>query len=612
MADSNRIEALRSICESCPSYGEAREFKGQKFEAKRFDRILTEESKYGIMGVSQMISGNLLRIVDGAIDGKEWQTSSWDGGTVRGRGNGGGDKTMCFFDPQEWTRKITRKTQQTELMYIHHKYCMRQFIAADGVHGVYFDDRSGLGQISRATGLATKFLMLDMQKFALALDMNIVLGNFALDVAEDQKGNAIASAGALFDGILKQVVQNETGTYYPAVKSAEPLPTLAAGQEFALKYQGQFIDIYADATELTQAINDLCLDINGEKLFTAILDGQDLIITGSNPTKLVYGDNYLEVYVFEGSLSNCDKFLPFTVLQNAMQMEYVEEACFFPYKALNKTNIYDEFLEVIQQFRAKLIALSATGMVSDVASMSDMYIGMPPEMYDLMDFARINKMCGCENAIEQTAAIERLMPRFVPLKVLASTGIWFMTTPENIVFLTNQAEGMETEIWYEQKCNEINTRMEMVGNVLVMDHNLFATNAKGSPWAQKLHSPYMPKNLPHMCEEVRQGCCTGGSASTGSALTIEAKSTAIAVDDNTLSLTSSVVVPDGDSVASYEWNVYFGNTAQPPAAQAADVDIVTLTDAQVQSITMIGLSVTLASGIVIGETYLPSTKIEFC
>lgn len=609
MAGSNTIEALRSICESCPTHGEPREFKGQKFEAKRFDTELTQESRWGIMGESQMISNNLLRIVDGAIDGKQWQTSSWGGGVLRGRGNGGGDKTMCFFDPQEWTRKLKKKTMQTELMYIHHQFCMRQFIAADGVHGVYFNDNSSLGQISRSTGLATKFLMKDMEAFALGLDMNIVLGNFGLDKG-DQDGTSAVASGALIDGVIKQAIQNETGTYFPAVQGT--LPALVAPQEYALKYQGQFIGFYVDAASLNQAINDICLDINGAKMFTSVLDGQTLTITGGDPTKMIYGDNYLEIYVSEGDVSSCDKFEPFTVLQNAMNCEYMEEACLFPYKPLNKTNIYDEFLEVIQTVRAKLIGLSATGMLSDVASMQNMYIALPPEMHDLMDFARIHEMCGCENAIEKTAAIERLMPRFIPLKVLAGTGIWFMTTPENIAFLTDQAQGMNTEIWYDQECNKIKTRVEMVANVLILDHNLFATNAKGSPFASKLFAPYMPKNLPHLCEEVRKGCCTGGSVAQGQFLTLEGKTEQIAADDNTLFLTSNIEVPEGDTVDTYEWTIWINGVAQQPSAQAESVDVTGLTDADVEGITMIQLSVTLASGVVVGPSIIPGSAVENC
>jgi len=612
MAKEQVISAFRELCNQCETAKTGKEFQQGMFYAKRFNTIQTRALRQGMLQLSQTIGDGMFTVVDGVIDGAKITFSDFFGGKVRSRGTGGLDKFSCGRDVQKLKRKLREKTQSTERMYIHRDYCMLNYIGAEGVQGFYFQDGARISTIKQSMGLATTLLMYDFSSHASNLDGTNLYGNFELN------GRGEAPAGATaeykhYDGVFKQMLQQAAAVYYPAV-SVE-LPTIAAPAKYVVRHGGLPVGFYDTVAEVEAAINSLCLDVRDVRPYSAVLDGNTITIASCDPTCMFYNDDDLNITISEdGTFDGCADFLQATVIQNAMPTAHVEQPCIFDEsEKINKTNFYQYFVDKLQTIRSKMVGLSETGRINDGMFGADQYIAIDPQLYYLMDFARLEAMCGCsDNANQRQSVWDSLLPRFIPVKAMEGTGHWLWSSRQNLIFMTNENANIpDVEMWYDPNCGMVKSNTEMVGNVLVIDYNLTACNLGGSKFEEKLFAPYAPQNLPHLCPEVRTNCCVNGGSSMMQTTITGEKEYVEASDDYNLNLESSIVVPDGDSVTTVEWVVNFSTGGATAPVTGENVQITGLTEAQVTNISIIQATVTFASGEV-SMFYLPGSKVTDC
>jgi hypothetical protein len=230
------------------------------------------------------------------------------------------------------------------------------------------------------------------------------------------------------------------------------------------------------------------------------------------------------------------------------------------------------------------------------------------------DFALIEKLGACcDTGERQIQLIDQMMPRFEGLKVLEGTGLWYMTFPSNFIYLTNLNADILGVIktWHDNDCDKVKGKLEMLGNVLIADFAMVATNAKGSSFESALKSAHVPENLPHLCEDVRQNC-VGGSAD--SAFVVRAE-TCVTIDEGAdtavVSLQDDSIVPNGDSIASVVWTFYdAAGTPVTPAAQTTNTTVST-TNTIYQTLTLLTYQVTTTNGLTNTIT-IPVTSIVNC
>ena len=608
----NTIVALRQICETCTTRETDKFIGNQRFEARVLNREESHMARRGILETSEMMSNGLMVAYTGAVDGAEWEWEEILPGVVHSRATGGLSKIECGFDPQALKKKHTIKRQHTERMYIHREECMLTYIGSTLQEGggngpIYIRNNDNLITIAESRALVINLMINDMRAMARAVDGNTVLGNWAGDGGTGTIINSRVSRFPHFDGVIKQALLQGTAAYYATVEVT--LPSIASGA-FFIKWHGQFDSaITTDADDVVAAINLLRVDATGEYLYSATHLGSNVLrITANTVEQEVYGEGALQLYYSStGSVTDCDDFLTATIVENPMP--YAEQPLLFDYTTINETNFYSYFKDVVKEWKRKMVTLFETGKLPE--TMTAPYIAIDPLLLVEKDFSYLVELVAAENGGIKANMLDSMFPRFVGLKVLEGSGLWFMTFPQNVIYLTNFAADMlgVTKIWHDEDCDLVKSKNEMLGNVLVADFDLFATNAKGSSFESALTDPYQPENLPHLAPDVRSNAISGYSSDVFRASAVVSWTDGTDSANTDLRLQDASSVPAGRTIDTYAWVVYTADNTTgtvQPASQVADVTT-TMTDAQFAAIQMVGLTVTLDNGDS-DTVYIPNEK----
>lgn len=589
------ITALRELCTACDSYATDKFVGNQRLYARNLNVEESNAARRGILESSQMGEKGLMTIFTNAIDGAEFKWEEPIPALVQSRSTGGLSKTQCGFDPQSMKVKHHLKRQFTERLYIHRAECMLKYIGSTyqgtGSGPRYIGDSDNLLEVAANTDLVVDLFVNDARAFAKAIDGTVILGNFTGD---DQSGivNNGLSSFPHFDGVLKQVSQNANGTYYATVDVT--LPTVGSGAYF-VKWYGTWLGTDTTLADIVTLINS-AVDEKGDTLFSAYAEDTDVIrITANNPEQEVYGMGLLEIfYASDATVDSCDLALDATIVENPMP--YSEEPLLFDYtETIAATNFYEYFRDVIKAWKKHISQLSENGM-QDLFGGQSPYIAIDPLLAIDKEFAFLEELASGYNAEMERNELERIIPRLEPIKQLEGTGLWFMTYPSNIIFLTNM-DGTQPQmsVWHDKDCDQVKGRMEMLGNVLVVDHAAFACNVKNSPFENILTTAYRPENLPHLTPEVRDDAVAGYSeyqSRAAARVTVEANGS-----DWDVRLVDTSRLAQGRSISTYEWVFYVatGTGAIQPASQVADVTT-TFTTAQLAAVVNVALTITLDNG----------------
>lgn len=603
MANEAVIKSLREICENARTSPTGKFVGQQRIQARELDMESTFEARHGQMHMSEFLSNGCAVIADNSLDGKEWKWREFVPATVQSRATGGLGKMECGFDPQFLKMKMQKKVQMTERMYIHRSECMLNYIGSafqggqDGMPS-YFNSRDNVLTVAEADRMMVDLMMWDMHSMAGTIDGTALLGNWAGDNrgSEVKPGRGIGNKYPHFDGIFKQSLLQYNSTYYSAIEV--DLPAIADGKYF-ISWYGQIADVASSISELVAKINEFQMDVSGENPFSATnTSGNKIIVIANNPESDAYGDNSLMIYYSQdGTLNKCGDDIQATILQE--KMAYVESPLCFKYAPITEGNFYDYFKDALKQIKNKKLDMWE-GNYSDMPNiMGNEYIAIDPHVMTEWTWAKIEKLKAIFNADGYMDEVEKLFPRFVPMQKLKGTGLWSWSFQGNIGYLTNvenQALGV-TKMWYSDDDDKVKSKNEMLGNVIVADHNYLATNAKGHPFESMLTAPYQPENLPHWAKANRKDAYQIEYMVDD----LEARAN-ISWTEGTSNVTKDVrlkdvsLTPQGDDVASVEWKIYFmsGNPATP-ADQDGDVTVA-MTDAQFENITYVEHKVTLVSG----------------
>lgn len=589
------ITALRELCTACEATQTDKFVGNQRLYARNLNVVESNGARRGILATSQMGDMGLMTVYPNAIDGAEFKWEEVIPAIVQSRSTGGLSKTECGHDPQSLKVKNHLKRQYTERLYIHRAECMLKYIGSTyqgsaGSGPKYIGDGDSLLKVSSNTDLIVDLFVQDARSFAKAIDGSVILGNFTGD---NQTGivNSGLSTYPHFDGVLKQISQNADAAYYATVDVT--LPTVGAGA-FFVKWYGTWIGSGTTTASLVTLINAVVNEA-GDAMFSSYDKGTNVLrVTANNEEQEVYGMGLLEVYYGStGTIDSCDLALDATIIENPMP--YAEQPLLFDYsETISATNFYSYFRDVIKAWQKHVIQLSENG--SDLFSGERAYIACDPLLLVDKDFAYLEELGSGYNQDNTKNYLEGIFPDFKGIKVLEGTGLWFMTFSSNLVFLTNM-DGTQPQmgVWYDQDCDKVKGRMEMLGNVLVLDHAAFASNVKNSPFENILRDPYSPENLPHLAPECRSDSITGYSAYASRAaarVTVAANAS-----DWDIRLQDTSILTEGRTISTYAWTFYVatGTGAIQPASQVADVTTL-FTTAQKAAVVNVTLVITLDNG----------------
>ena len=606
VAEAPVITALREICEQCHASPTNAYLGENQFRARHMDRTMSVEARYGLMSGAETIGkGLVIADTTGSLDGAVKEYFEIIPGRVQSRvTNGGKDyKTECFIDTQPFQVKSYEKYMKCEVIYIHRKFCMKNYIGtilqgrrgqSAGGFPVFIGSSDSLQSIAENTDLAVEMFMYDAHSFFRGIDGCNVLGNFTGEGKDLTDGSALAQYPH-WDGIIKQILQNDGGVWYPEVTL--DLPVLEEGQMYWMNWSGNSF-CFETADKLVEGLNAACVDVSGEFPFAASYKEPTLNIVGTIPTSEVYGTFVgLEIFVAE-SLDGCVTSLPATVVQ--CPMDYVENGIICDYnEIINCENFHDYFLAKMKMINKHCLSLSQNGM--------DPNIGYAPFVIDPlllidMEVDVIKRLCACLNGGDQTNAIQAYLPDFVGLEVLKGTGLWYWGPVDNFIFNTTADDHRlgNFKVGYDEKCEEVYTKMNAVGGITVMDFGKCATNAKNSPFSKKLLPPQTSRNLPHACPKLRQDCYTpfcskdenatvkAGAEVTLNPAEVEGGDCTIFLDDNSLT-------PAGVEVASVVWTLNFAGADPLENTDGENVEI-TLTPEQCDSLVTVEYEITTDTG----------------
>jgi hypothetical protein len=597
------IQSLRTICETCETSQTNKWIGNYRFEARHLNQIQSQGARYGILENSQMVESGLMVIFPDALDGAEWKWEEILPGLVQSRATGGLSKFQCGFDPQQMKVRRQIKRQYTERMYIHRQECMLSYIGSTLQAGhnsgpVYIQNNESIESVAQGREFIIDLMLNDMRALSRAIDGCVLLG----DWTGEDTGTVINGNVSLFphfDGVIKQALVNASNTYYATVDVV--LPAVGAGAYF-VKWYGDWTAALTDVASVISTINTLKVSATGEMPYTAtqmVVDGGNttLRITANDPEADAYGQGAIEIYYSAtGSVTDCDDFITGTVIQNPMP--WSEEPLLFNYSQVTEADFFEYFKDVYKAIRRKMIKRFENGLMADPNGLGRNYVAIDPLVYNEKDFAYLREIVRNSTSMDETRIerIESMLPEFVPVKVLEGTGLWMWTYQSNIIYMTNAADPSlgTTSIWYDEDCQEVKSRNEIVGNVLVADFNMVATNAKNSPFEAGLHSPYRPEQLPHFCPDVRSNCATpinSGQFKVYADVTFTPDGS-----DYDLNLDDASVLPEGSAIASVVWTVYQADgTTSVPGSQVANATI-TVADTVFDAITIITYKVTLDTG----------------
>lgn len=602
---SNTITSLREICNNCRTEKTNKNLGQYQFEARFLDREETMEARYGMFASAQTLDLNLFTVIPDALDGKEFKWWEFESGQVHSRATGGLAKDECGFDEQSWKRKNIVKTQETEKLYIHRAECMLNYIGSvaqsnpNGTGPVYFTSGSGLQAVARTQGLMVDLMVRDIHDLAKAIDGCNVLGNWT-GTGTGTVLNGAASKYPHYDGIIKQTLQQAGAAYHHTVDVV--IPTVAAPGGLFVTWNGDRTEAFADVTSLVNGINALKLDTTGDLLFSAIetTTAGTIRITANNIRNYAYGDDSLLIFAStDGTYSSCESSLEATEVQ--CKMAYAEQPTLFDWnEKITSDNFYDYFVEKIKVIIKNAVSLQENS-ADPMTGNGRHYIACDPLMLIDKDFDQLRRMCNCNNAIIQTTAYDNLFPDFVGVDCLKGTGIWYSTYSTNAYFLTNVESDLlsNIEMWYNQDCQKVKMRNEVLGNAMVVDFAKVATNACNSPFEASLKAPYQPKNLPHLCPDIaRKNCCTDTCNYDGTDFlpkgTVKVTCPDAAVDPYVFTLTDFSLIPDDDSIATVSWALYAVGGA--PATVTGEAVTTNVPAADYAGVNLVIMTVTLTSG----------------
>jgi hypothetical protein len=267
------ISALRQICTNCQSYETDKWIGQHRFEARSLDRTQSVAARRGILDTAEVVAKGLVSVLPNALDGHEWVWEEFMPGQVQSRSTGGLGKFECGFDPQTWRKKLQRKRQHTERMYIHREECMLNYIGSTLQAGnrsrgpIYIQNDQNLITVAENRELIIDLLLNDFRSMARAVDGTAVLGNFA----GENNGNIVGNGASLyphFDGIIKQTLLQANASFYASVDVVVPDP---AGGGYFVRWYGDSTNAYADVASLIAGINSLQRDVDGFSLYSATL-----------------------------------------------------------------------------------------------------------------------------------------------------------------------------------------------------------------------------------------------------------------------------------------------------------------------------------------------------
>lgn len=590
------IEAIREICSNCQPTSTDKFVGNQRLYARHLNVQQSNAVRRGVLSASQMGSENLFVVYRNAVDGAEFKWEEIVPAIVQSRSTGGLSKFECGFDPQPLKVKNHLKRQYTEMMYIHREECMVKYIGStfqDPMGGPqYIMDNDSLGAIKENTDIMVDLFVQDARAVAKAVDGTSILGNFTGYEKTGVTGNGISSYPH-FDGILKQVSQNANHAFYATVDVT--IPTIGGGAVF-VKHYGTWLGSDTDVAGVVDLINAGVVE-TGETLYSAYDAGTNVIrITANNMEQEAYGEGALQIYYSAtGTIDDCDDPLSATIIENPMA--YAEESLLFDYStAVSISNFYDYFKDVIIGWKKHVIRLSENGR--DLFGGEQPYIAIDPLLLVDYEFAKIQEVCSCYDNEGKTSFLDSVFPRFVGVKALEGTGLWFMSYASNIIFLTNQdATQPQLRVWHDMDCDKVKSRVEMLGNVIILDFAAVATNVVGSPFESTLRASYQPEQLPHLTPEVRQDAISNyPNYASYAAAKVTVEDTG--ADTNDVTLTDTTFLgDDGLTVASRDWTVYISTGAGTvqPATETSPV-VTEFSDAELAAIVMIELEVTFSDG----------------
>ncbi len=589
---------LREICTNCNTQVTNKRYRNTTFQARRLDTIQSMAARYNMHLTSELISRGLCVVMEDAIDGKMWEWSEYIAPVVQSRATAGGSKFQCIFDPQEVAEKLHKKRITTERLYIHKEKCMLKLIGSTK-QDRFFRTNASIRDVAQSQDLFIDTMVKDMEAMAMAIDGTDILGNWTGDNRQNPvlQINPYAAAYPHYDGFVKQSLLQAGALYYPTIDIT--LPAGGTNGAYFIQHHGSFFKA-TSITALVSLINGICLDVSDRFLYSASDIGNNKIRVVSNiPTRFPYGRDALAItYSESGEFARCGEVLPYEIIENAMP--YEETPILQDFIPLTKENIYMELTEAIRQWKIKQILLHKGGIPMNE---EQPYIGIDPLVFNDFNWAKLHELCEKYNADLYMQEANRLLPRFEPLRALAGTGIYYITTPSNIVHLTNLEEEALSNIqmWYDENCDKVKMRNDVLANVLVLDYSKFLTNACDSHFGKKLNAPFQPENLSHYCEDVRKDCCgehPNGTDNFRAAALVECvKPDGVETTDYTLRLTNISQIPSNDGIDVVEWKVLLvdGNEILP-STQAESVEITGITQAQWDMIAFIQLTITLDSG----------------
>lgn len=586
------VGKLRGICTSCVTKPTSKIVGGMEFESKHLNRQETIGARYATLALSQIISNRLAVVLPNSLDGVELVHEEFVPGVPQSAGTGGLSKYICGRDPQEYRKKMMRKRQWTERMYIHQDICNLNFIGSrlqqggDSSPMAFIQNNATLQNVAQARELSTTMMVENFRAFADHTDGSMILGN--------HKGGTYGH----FDGILKQTAYQEYYTHYNA--GTVPLPDVAGGA-YILTYNGNPIGVYTSESDLVTGINEYRTDKTGEALWAASGDGAGTItITATDPEQLVYGHPYgMRIfYAADGIYDDCAEPLKFTILENAMS--YAESPLIFDYSVINEANIYEVLKEAVKGFRKKLIGMFEGPIAESL--LNNLYIAMDPFLMLEKQFGFYQETVKADRALERMNMLNNMFPPMYGINALKGTGLWYMTIPENIIFLTNlQTNGNgqslnNTEMWYDPDCKLVKFDHEAIGNVLVGDYSLISSNFRGSHFESSLTDPYKPENLPHYAAEPRKDAIYVENNQFFAAGQIEA------IQNQDTSWTLSLTDHSRGNITAWAWQL-FDDAQTEVGALSTQNGTVNLTDIQYQSL-VYGV-LTVSDGTNTDQDFLP-------
>lgn len=591
------ISALRDVCNLGFTSMTNKEYGGQQLQARTLTGDLSFQARYGMLRASQVISSGGVTTYDNTLDGQRWEWREFIGGNVRSRGNGGLSKFDCGLDPEMMKSKMKTKTITTERMYIHRNECMLRYIGSilqGGEMGApnIIGNGDSLNQVAENTNLMDALMEYDMHEMIKEIDGTMLLGNWGYDQrTTDTPERKSASKYAHFDGFIKRTLQQMDATRYAAVEI--DVPAQSGDGVYYIKYNGQFLQTASTVTELTAKINELRIDIKGSTPFNASnTSGNKITIVTGNPRLDAYGDNSLLVYYSStGTRDKCDKPVLATILE--CKMAYVEDPLCFEFSSINNNNWFDYWRDVMKKMRGKTLDVYNEGNTNGTLGAHNVFID--PQLLIEGEFAVFEQLKTYENAERIIQGTNSILPRFIPVNRMTGTGLWFSSYSNNLGFFTNTSDPSLSDIMidYDSRDQVVFSRNEALGNVLVADYNFCATNAKGSEFESNLTTPMTPQNLPHWAKEIRSDAIVVDYAKDTFDVRANVSYDATA---GTLRLLDQSLTPSDDSVASYEWKVYFETLGSAsPATQEKDTTVA-VTQANRETIAYISLKVVLASG----------------